>query len=110
VREVLREWGLGDLAGDGEILASELLTNAVQASSALPWPGLLTLRLLAGDEQLVIEVYDHCPADPTPRKVTSDAEGGRGLVVIEALAQRWGYHRFHPALKIVWAELRISGR
>ena len=44
---VLHEWGLRDLADDAALIVSELMTNAAEASAALPgWP-LITLPLLA---------------------------------------------------------------
>jgi anti-sigma regulatory factor (Ser/Thr protein kinase) len=107
VREAIRKWALDDLADDAELLASEMLTNAVQATSSLQSPDLLILRLLANTERLVIEVYDHSPVDPAPRRVDDESESGRGFVVVEALADSWDYRRFHPGLKVVWAELRI---
>ena len=105
VRGAMREWSLDDLAEDAELLASELLTNAVQATISLQSSGLLILRLLANTNRLVIEVYDHSPVDPAPRWVSDEAESGRGFVVVEALAGSWDYHRFHPGLKVVWAEM-----
>jgi anti-sigma regulatory factor (Ser/Thr protein kinase) len=105
VREVLWVWKLDVLADDSELLASELLTNAGKAVSPPQRPGLLTLRLLADAERLLIEVYDHSPIDPAPRQVSDESESGRGFVLVEALAHAWGYHRFHPGLKVVWAEL-----
>lgn len=107
VRGALREWSLDDVADEAELLASEMLTNAVNAASPLQSSGLLILRLLANSERLVIEVYDHSPVDPAPRRVSDESESGRGFVVVEALADSWDFHRFRPDFKVVWAELRI---
>lgn len=103
----MREWSLDDLADDAELLASEMPTNAVQATISLQSPGLLILRLLANTERLVVEVYDHSHVDPAPRQVSDESDSGRGFVVVEALADSWDCRRFHPGLKVVWAELRI---
>lgn len=107
VRETLWEWKLDGLTDDAELVSSELLTNAVKASMSLDCPGLM-LRLLADAKHLAIEVYDHSLLDPVARNVDGVPEGGRGFVVVQALADSWGYHRFHAALKVVWAELRIA--
>ena len=107
VKDALQDWALDDLSDDAELLASEMLTNAVQATISLQSPGLLILRLLANTERLVIEVYDRSPVDPAPRRVSDESESGRGFVVVEALADSWDCRRFRPDLKVVWAELRI---
>src|SRR6266705_2642376 len=57
-REVLIEWGLGHLLDDSVLLVSELMTNALRASRALPTPTPIVLRLLANDSQLIIEAWD----------------------------------------------------
>jgi len=107
VRNVLAEWGLTRLAEDAELLASELLTNAVRASFRTGNP--VCLHLLADREQLLIEVWDHNPAEPRPRHAGYEDESGRGFTVIEAVASRWGCQRVSPALKVVWAELLCEG-
>ncbi len=57
-REILIEWGLGHLVEDSVLLVSELMTNALRASQALPTPAPIVLRLLANDAQLLIEAWD----------------------------------------------------
>src|SRR5581483_11155860 len=60
---VLHEWGLRHLAGDAALIVSELVTNAADASIVLPDRPPVALRLLASDQVLVIEVWDHSPHD-----------------------------------------------
>jgi len=105
-RNVLRDWGLAELADDAELLVSELLTNALKASVRTGEP--ILLRLLGDSGQLLIEVYDHSPMDPATRPVSGESESGRGFMVVQALANSWGFHRFHRRLKVVWAELLVS--
>jgi anti-sigma regulatory factor (Ser/Thr protein kinase) len=108
-RQVLREWGLSDLADDAELLVSELLTNALRATWALDPPAPVSLRLLASDQQLIIEVWDGCVTEPEPRlQPSGDDEHGRGLMVVEALSHRWGVRRVSDNVKAVWCELRVS--
>ena len=105
---ILREWGLRDLADDAEMIVSELITNAVEASVLLPERPPVSLRLLAGDKFLMIEVWDHSPLDLEPREADADDECGRGLTVVAALADRWGWERTGQNRKVVWAELGVS--
>jgi anti-sigma regulatory factor (Ser/Thr protein kinase) len=102
---VLHEWGLRDLAEDAALIVSELMTNAADASMALPDRPPITLRLLASDKSLVIEAWDHSPRDLEPREAGPDAECGRGLAVVAALSERWGWERTGYHRKVVWAEL-----
>jgi anti-sigma regulatory factor (Ser/Thr protein kinase) len=105
---VLHEWGMRALAEDAELIVSELMTNAADASLALPDRPPITLRLLAGEQSLIIEAWDHSPHDLEPREPDPGAECGRGLTVVAALADRWGWERTAPHRKVVWAELRIT--
>lgn len=107
-KQLLWEWKLDQLADDAETLVSELLTNAVKASLGLKAASFVVLRLLANDQQLVIEVWDQNPHDPHLHRAASDDEHGRGFVVIEALSSRWSYRRVSTNLKVVWAELALT--
>jgi anti-sigma regulatory factor (Ser/Thr protein kinase) len=105
-RSVLREWRLPrDLIGDAEMLASELITNALRATLALEDPPPIALRLLANHERLVIEAWDCHPDVPVIRAPAADEDGGRGLAVIEAYSNRWGFRRLSRNVKTVWCEL-----
>ena len=104
---VLHEWGLRDLAGDAEMIVSELITNAIDASTLLPERPPVSLWLLVTGKSLVIEVWDHSPLDLESREADADAECGRGLTVVAALADRWGWERTGHHRKVVWAELAV---
>jgi anti-sigma regulatory factor (Ser/Thr protein kinase) len=101
---VLHEWGLAHLADDCILLVSELVTNAVDASSVCPDKPPVALRLSGGDARLLIEVWDYSPDDPVAIDADADAEIGRGLTIIDAVARRWGWART-GSHKVVWAEL-----
>jgi anti-sigma regulatory factor (Ser/Thr protein kinase) len=110
-RRVLREWGLSQLADDAGLLVSELLTNALRATWTLDPPAPISLRLLADDQQLIIEAWDRCAEGPELRpRHSGDDEHGRGLVVVQALSRRWGVRRMSGDVKVVWCELGISAR
>ena len=107
VRLVLAEWDLKPLADTAELIVSELMTNATEASMRLPDRPPIALRLLASEKTLVIEVWDHSPLDLEPREASPDAEGGRGLTVVAALSDRWGSERTGRRHKVVFAELAL---
>ena len=104
---VLHEWGLRHLADDAALIVSELMTNAADASTVLPDRPSVTLRLLASEKSLAIEVWDKSPLDLEPRETDPDAECGRGLTVVAALSDRWGCERTGYQRKVVWAELAL---
>lgn len=105
---VLHEWGLRELASDAEVIVSELMTNALTASVALPERPPIILRLLASDASLVIEAWDQSPFGLEPREADAGAEHGRGLAVVAALSHRWGAQRTGYNRKVVWAELALA--
>lgn len=107
---VLHEWGLRDLADDVALITSELMTNAQRASAALDGRPPITLRLLADAGRLVIEAWDHSPLDVASTNPDQDAEYGRGLLIVEALSDRWGLERVAHDHKVIWAEVQIPGR
>jgi anti-sigma regulatory factor (Ser/Thr protein kinase) len=103
---VLRDWGLRELADDAALIVSELVTNAVTASAVLPDRPPVSLRLITGGRGLRIEVQDRSPLDLRPgAEASDDAEHGRGLAVVAALSTRCGTSRTARDRKIVWAEL-----
>ena len=104
---VLHEWGLRRLAEDAALIVSELITNAIDASIVLPERPPVSLRLLATEKSLVIEAWDQSPLDLEPHEADPDAECGRGLTVVAALADRWGCERTGHRRKVVWAAMEI---
>jgi anti-sigma regulatory factor (Ser/Thr protein kinase) len=104
VRLVAREWGLAGLADMAELLASELMTNAVQASVNLKTlgPAVIGLWLTSDGATLVIHVWDSNPEMPVPQEAAPDAEGGRGLMLVSALGKDWGAYRAKEGGTIVW--------
>ncbi len=107
VRETLTRWRLIDAAERTEHLASELVTNAIRHAHD-GFSVVVLLMYAAG--ALRVEVRDHDPlnlplvANPGPLDPS-----GRGLVIVEALADRWGV-RVTDAGKAVWCELAVSPR
>ena len=89
------------------MIVSELITNAIEASALLPERPPVSLRLLLAGRSLIIEVWDHSPLDLEPREADADGECGRGLTVVAALADRWGWERTGDHRKVVRAELAV---
>ena len=103
---VLWEWGMEALAQPAELAVSELVTNAVRASldarRARQVPGsapaglpVVALRLAGDRRHLLVEVSDHDPHPPVPTAADPERDGGRGLLLVEAVSERWGF--YYPA-------------
>ncbi|MFD4576991.1 SpoIIE family protein phosphatase [Streptomyces sp. NPDC058417] len=97
-RRALVRWGLEDMTDAVELLVSEVVTNAVRYATRP-----VTLRLLRTDV-LRCEVGDDVPQLPRLRQARATDEGGRGLILVNRLARRWGATRLSTG-KVVWFEL-----
>jgi anti-sigma regulatory factor (Ser/Thr protein kinase) len=103
----LRRWGIADRGHDITVVVSELLTNALR--HALPGPGdawprwQIRLGLLQHGSCVLCAVADRGSGIPVPQTPGSLAETGRGLQMICALSDRWGYSTPNEAGKVVWA-------
>lgn len=93
-----------DTAETAELLVSELVTNAVRFGSnpsrAAPYSeradaSVISLSLRHFCEGLLIEVYDANSNPPIRSRADQHAEGGRGLMLMEALSKEWWY--FFPS-------------
>ena len=111
LRQLLSGWCRTELSPDAGVVVSELVTNAVAASTKLGLAAAPVLVWLGSDGHcLLLAVADVSPRPPVRLDVWPDAEGGRGLALVEALSDRWGWH---PATitglkKVVWAEWRLE--
>lgn len=105
-RHLLREWNLADLTNGLELITSELVTNALQASDTAQRAAPIRLWLLSDRTQVVVLVWDASPLPPVPvRDVGEDSENGRGLILVEAVSARWGwYFPSDGSGKVVWAQ------
>ncbi len=100
----LEGWAVSAAVADvAVLLAAELVNNAITHTGR---PRQLRLRLLAG--RIVIEVSDGDVRPPRRLIQDASAEGGRGLMILAALASTWGV-RFEGSGKIVWCELPLDG-
>jgi anti-sigma regulatory factor (Ser/Thr protein kinase) len=107
VRQVLWEWGLARLAESAELAASELTTNAVMASRMATRTAAVRLWLASDRAQVLIIVWDASPQPPVRVDASDNAENGRGLMLVEAISEQWGWCcRDDTEGKFVWAMLR----
>ncbi len=89
-------------SGDCDTLA--LLVSEVATNALIHGAGQVRVRVLDHGSRLRVEVSDNSDAMPALRAFDRDAEGGRGLALLEALAAAWGADR-RAGGKTVWFEL-----
>nr|WP_246315278.1 SpoIIE family protein phosphatase [Kineococcus aurantiacus] len=104
LRDRLTAWSTDELLDEAELVLSELVTNALVHTGG---GAGLTLRFDGAERRLTIAVEDTSPRAPHERAMTPDALGGRGLGIVEAVADAWGV-RPGPHGKTVWAELAVE--
>lgn len=97
----LAEWDLEELVFTTELVVSELVTNAIRYAE-----GPIRLRLIR-ERALICEVSDGGATAPHLRHPRTTDEGGRGLLLVSQLTQRWGT-RFVPEGKVIWAEQSLE--
>ena len=86
---------------DAQLLVSEIVTNSVKHSGS---DEPIRLRAWARPSGLRVEISDGgFGFEAGPRTAAGDHEGGRGLLILEAVADRWGVSR--DARARVWFEL-----
>lgn len=103
VRSNLGRWHLDSLCAVAELVTSELVSNAVLHARSR-----VEVRLCREDAAVVIEVADDSVTVPARRHYRADATTGRGLALVDALADGdWGSR---PAAggKVVWARLQCD--
>ena len=110
IRQALTGWGMDHLSGDAELLASELVANAAEHGDGKPI-SLALRRHAEPDEQpgITCEVTDGSPATPRRTERAPDAERGRGLTIVEALARSSGV-RASQGGKTSWFTLALTDR
>ena len=111
-RNTLRDWDLASLADDAEAIVGEFVANAVShaahaahtarsAASGQP----LGLRLLRRTGEVMCAVLDPSDIAPVLRMPDRDEEAGRGLQMVDALSDVWGWSPVTGRGKAVWAIL-----
>ncbi|MEU1007318.1 ATP-binding protein [Streptomyces sp. NPDC005890] len=101
-RETLTDWATDGRGDDVLLCVSELATNALV--HGVPAGRGFLLRLTLHDDGVVrVEVHDSGPGEVRTPETSPDAEHGRGLLLVAALADKWGVGERNPG-KFVWCE------
>ncbi|WFB10923.1 SpoIIE family protein phosphatase [Streptomyces sp. LX-29] len=101
IRAALRAWGAGERTDDIELVADELMTNALLHTDG---PAVVTVRMLTGYERrLRVEVEDTSSTLPRRREAGESGVSGRGLLLVDRLADVWGVES-RGGGKVVWCE------
>ena len=109
-RHTLASWGLGELADDAELVVTELLANAIRhawppAEQTPPAAAALALWLLGDTDGLMCVVTDPSNAAPVLGQPGPSGEDGRGLQIVHALSDHWGWSALSQQGKAVWTVL-----
>lgn len=111
VRTACAAWGLPDeVTESAALVIAELVSNTVRHA----WgPSVRVIVDRPSDERVYVAVVDRSPCClPVLRTTDAEESSGRGLILIEALSDRWGYDRLgpasHPWGKRCWAELTVK--
>ncbi|MFD6887965.1 ATP-binding protein [Streptomyces sp. NPDC059957] len=103
LRMFLTQWELDALADAAELALTELVANVVRH---VPGRGCAVL-ILRQPDGLRVEVSDGCPTPPRPAPDSGElSEGGRGLLLVEAVTDRWGADA-NSTGKTVWFECDV---
>ncbi|MET8942850.1 SpoIIE family protein phosphatase [Streptomyces sp. NPDC004542] len=104
IRAAVRAWGVGGRADDIELAADELITNVLMHTEGA---AIVTLRVLGGtDGRLRVEVADSSSALPRRRNAGDSGVSGRGLLLVDLLADAWGVEA-RGGGKCVWCEFAV---
>ncbi|WP_369055480.1 ATP-binding SpoIIE family protein phosphatase [Kineococcus terrestris] len=101
LRATLDRWDLAGTVDAAELVVSELVTNAVLHAGS---GAALTLRHDAALARLSVGVDDTSTSQPRPRDGGEDALGGRGMHIVDVVADRWWVAPRGDG-KTVWADL-----
>jgi anti-sigma regulatory factor (Ser/Thr protein kinase) len=86
VARTLRDWQVEESRIEPVLLvANELVANAIVHARSAP-----VLSLEVSGDDLLVRVSDDSRVAPVPQTPSVDGSGGRGLILVEALSDRWG--------------------
>ncbi|MFD3543931.1 SpoIIE family protein phosphatase [Streptomyces sp. NPDC058662] len=102
IRAVAAAWGAPDRADEIELAADELMTNALVHTDGGADIGVR----LTGEGRIRVEVADSSSAQPQRRAAEDWAVSGRGLMLVERLADAWGVQP-RGGGKLVWCEFSV---
>ncbi|MFF7970215.1 SpoIIE family protein phosphatase [Streptomyces sp. NPDC007905] len=104
IRAAVRTWGARDRADEIELVADELITNALMHTEG---SAIVTVRVLEGSgRRLRVEVEDSSSALPRRRDAGENGVSGRGLLLVDRLTDVWGVEA-RGGGKAVWCEFEV---
>lgn len=104
VRRLMPTWRVSaDCAEIALLLVSELVTNAVRHVG-----GPLTISFEMVGDVIRVDVRDLAAALPAVMEASLEAEGGRGIALVQRLSLRWGAEPLPAGGKSVWFELAVA--
>ncbi|WP_030793133.1 SpoIIE family protein phosphatase [Streptomyces sp. NRRL S-920] len=107
IRAAVRAWGAGERADEIELVADEMITNALMHTDG---SAIVTLRVLTGtDRRLRVDVEDSSSALPRRREAGEEGVSGRGLLLVDRLTDVWGVDA-RGGGKCVWCEFIVPAR
>ena len=105
-RNTLKDWGLASLADDAEAIVGDFVANAVSHAVRCIGSGQpIGLRVLRRTGEVMCAVLDPSDTAPVLRVPDRDEEAGRGLQMVDALSDVWGWSPVTGRGKAVWAIL-----
>jgi anti-sigma regulatory factor (Ser/Thr protein kinase) len=104
-KATLAEWQLEDLITEAVLIASELVTNAIRHGGCCGEGAPVELAWQRQASRVICMVTDCNARPPVLGAADQDAESGRGLQVVAALAATWGWMMLGATSKAVWAAL-----
>ncbi|MFE3720748.1 ATP-binding protein [Streptomyces cyaneofuscatus] len=117
IRQMLQHWRLPDYIDVVDLVVSELVTNAIEATgitdtqptcTAVTDEHVVGVQLRIIGARLYVEVWDGSTDTPVRKHPDTNAEGGRGLLLIEAMTEQWDVYQPEVGGKVVWAELSLA--
>jgi anti-sigma regulatory factor (Ser/Thr protein kinase) len=104
-RTTLWDWGLGSLADDAEMIIGEFVANAIVHAGSMDSSDIPGLRLMRRSGEVMCAVLDPSDDAPVLRRAISTDETGRGLRMVDAISDIWGWSPVVGHGKAVWAIL-----
>ncbi|WP_433306282.1 ATP-binding protein [Actinoplanes sp. CA-030573] len=97
--EACATWGLPELIGPASLVASELVTNAIEHAGTM-----ITVQFTRRKRYMHVAVRDGSPVEPVLAEEVTAGDRGRGLKLVDSVATHWGWLPSRDG-KVVWATL-----
>ncbi|MCX4827097.1 ATP-binding protein [Streptomyces sp. NBC_01142] len=107
--DMLRKSGLGHLSDEFALGAQELMANAVVHGCRRVHDGTITVSMSCDGQRIRLKVQDPSDEQPRVRAAAEDEMSGRGMLIVQAFADRWGVEAPSDGVgKSVWMEMSCT--